>query len=472
VAAVALIGSVLLLAPGRVATSLWPDVPQKREQVVYSAVTCDGAALRSTFVTEHSDTIYLLAGVDGFISVRKTLVYYWPLTREWKTDSDTLNEQLTGSLVISGGQHRVLLPVDYTYRGTTSRYGISWESYTDEQARQETFEYQDASDTLARAVIVYTNAENRLNAERGRLIDAIRALVRAGKTAEVHRLVTKYNSLVEPVAPAQLGYEVRPLQKAFDVNLPAGTYSMRLEDWSGGTVEGSEKRLVVFSPRNAGVTGYDIIPGDRWTRPQESSSVMDVLYVSGASDLYLRPFEETELNDLDYSRMVDNQSLGSPRLFRWVRTRQFQSSVLHVRAEEAGRSAEAASTVLEQPYFVHQVPGPSLGYQIVPFDQSQPDQQGHDPSLVAFHLPSGSGHLRLSLSRPDGTRYPGSEREVRVLRQDRDGNGLFLLALLPLLGLGLPLLRRLKSGKTERGGHSGWQRHSLSAGSGRGSRSA
>jgi len=447
--AAALFGSVLLLAPGRAATILWTDVPQKLEQVVYSVVTYDGAALQSTFATEHSDTIYLLADVDSFVSVRKAFVYYWPLTREWKIDSDTLNEQLTGSLVISGGQHRVLLPVDYTYRSTTSRYGISWESYTDEQARQETSEYQDASDALARAVVAYTNTENRLNAERGRLIEAIRSLVRAGKTAEAQRLVTQYNSLVEPVAPVQLGYEVRPLQKAFGVNLPQGTYSMHLRDWSGGTLEGSEKQLVVFSPLSAGVIGYDIIPGDRWTRPQESSSVMDALYVSGTSDLYLRPFEETELNDLDYSRMVDNQSLGSPRLFRWVRTRQVQSSVLHLRAEGAGsRPAEAASIVIEQPYFVHQVPGSSLGYQIVPFNQSQPDQQGHDPSLVAFHLPSGSGRLRFYLSRPDGTPYPGSEREVRVLRQDRHGNGLFLLALLPLLGLGVPLLRRLKSGRT------------------------
>jgi len=456
VAVAVLLGSVLLLAPGRAATGLWPDVPQKQEQVVYSVLTYDGAALQSTFATEHSDTIYLLAGVDSFVSVWKTFVYYWPLAREWKTDSDTLNEQLTGSLVISGGQHRVLLPVDYTYRSTTSPYGISWESYTDEQARQEASEYQSASDALARATIAYTNTENRLNAERGRLINVIRSLVRAGKTAEAQREVTQYNSLVEPVAPAQLGYEVRPLQKAFDVNLPPGTYSMRLGDRSGGTLEGSEKRLVVFSPPSAGVTGYDIIPGDRWTRPQESSSVVDALYVSGTSDLYLRPFEETELNDLDYSRMVDNQSLGSPRLFRWVRTRQIQSSVLHVRSEGAGsRSAEAPSTVLEQPYFVHQVPGSSLGYQIVPFDQNQPDQQGHDPSLVAFHLPSGSGHLRFYLSRPDGTPYPGSEREVRVLRQDRHGNGLFLLALVPLLGLGLPLVRRLKSGKTERGGRCG-----------------
>jgi hypothetical protein len=449
VVAATLLGSALLLAPGRVATILWTDVPQKLEQVVYSAVTYDGAALQSTFATEHSDTVYLPADVDSFVSVRKAFVYYWPLTREWKTDSDTLNEQLTGSLVIWGAQHRVLLPVDYTYRSITNRYGILWESYTDEQARQETAEYQDASDALARAVIVYTNTETRLNAERGRLIDAIRSLVRAGKTAEAQRLVRQYNSLVEPVAPVHLGYEVRPLQQAFDVNLPTGTYSMHFRDLSGGTLEGSEKRLVVFSGLTAGAIGYDIIPGDRWTRSEESSSVGDALYVSGTSDLYLRPFEETEFNDLDYARMVDNQSLGSPRLFRWVRTQQVQSSVLHVRAEGAGlASAEAASTVVERPYFVHQVPGSSLGYQIVPFNPSQPDQQGHDPSLVAFHLPSGFEHLRFYLSRPDGTRYPGSEREVRMLRQDRHGKGLFLLALLPLLGLGAPVLRRLKSGKT------------------------
>ncbi len=440
-----LLGGAFLLGPGGAAGGLWADAPQKQEQVVYSVVTYDGAALQSTFATEHSDTMYLLSGVDSFVSAWKTLVYYWPLTREWKTDSDTLDEELTGSLVISGRQRRVLLPVEYTYRSTTGRYGTSWECYTGDQARQELSDYHSASDGLKRAVIAFTNSENRLNAERGRLIDAIRSLIRARKTGEAQGLVTQYNSLVEPVAPVQLGYEVRPIQKAFDLNLAAGTYSMHIEDSSGATLEGSDKRLVVFSPRSAGRIGYDIIPGDRWTRPQESSSAMETLYVSGTSDLYLRPFEQTELNDLDYSRMVDNQSLGSPRLFRSVRTRQVQGSVLHVRAQGAGPRSTGGDelvTVLEQPYFVHQVAGSSLGYSIVPFDPRQADQRGHDPSLVAFHLPNGSA--RFYLSRSDGTRCPGSEREIRVLRQERYGSGLFLLALLPLVGLVLPLMRRFR----------------------------
>ena len=442
----ALLGA-LLLGPGGASRSLWADVPQKQEQVVYSVVTYDGAALQSTFATEYSDTIYLLSGVDSFVSVWKTLVYYWPITREWKTDSDTLDEQLSGSLVISGPQRRVLPPVEYAYRSTTGRYGTSWELSTGDQARQELSDYQHASEALKQAVIAYTSLEDRLNVERGRLIDAIRSLVRAGKTGEAQRLVTRYNSLVEPVAPAQLGYEVRPIQRAFDLNLPAGTYSMHMEDASGGTLEGSEKRLVVFAARNAGSIGYDIIPGDRWTRPQESSSAMETLYVSGTSDLYLRPFEQTELNDLDYSRMVDNQSFGSPRLFRWVRTRQVQGSILHVDAQGAGPRSPGGDqlvTVVEQPYFVHQVAGSSLGYSIVPFDPRQPDQQGRDPSLVAFHLPNGSERLSFYLYRSDGTRYPGSERELRVLRQNRHGSGLFLLALLPLVGLVLPLLRRVR----------------------------
>ena len=442
----ALLGGALLLRPGGAAGDLWADVPQKQEQVVYSVVTYDEASLQSTFATEHSDTIYLLSGVDSFVSVWKTLVYYWPLTREWKTDSDTLDKQLTGSLVISGPQRRVLLPVEYTYRSATGRYGTSWEFYTGDQARQELSDYQQASEALKRADIAYTSLEDRLNVERGRLIDAIRSLVRAGKNGEAQRLVTRYNSLVEPAAPSQLGYEVRPIQRAFDLNLPAGTYSMHVEDASGGTLEGSEKRLVVFSPRNAGSIGYDIIPGDRWTRPQESSSMMETLYVSGTSDLYLRPFEQTEVNDLDYSRMVDNQSSGSPRLFRWVRTRQVQGSVLHVDAQGAPRSTgvDELVTVVEQPYFVRQVAGSSLGYSIVPFDPRQPDQQGHDPSLVAFRLPNRSERLSFYLSRSDGTRYPGSERVLRVLRQDRHGSDLFLLALLPLVGLVLPLLRRVR----------------------------
>ena len=148
--------------------------------------------------------------------------------------------------------------------------------------------------------------------------------------------------------------------------------------------------------------------------------------------------------------MVDNQSFGSPRTFRWVRSRQIKDSKLHVRAEVAGSTSKGMDgfeTIAESSYFVQQVAGTSLGYVIVPFDKSQPEQQGYNPSLVAFHLPNGSKRIRLHLSRPDGTTYPGSEREIRLVRQDQNGNDLFVFALLPLSGLVLPFMRRLKIGR-------------------------
>ena len=69
--------ALLILAPSILAHA---DVPVRTEQVIYAIVAYNGKDYSPTFAPESSDTIYLLADSDNFLSVRKTFIYWWPPT--------------------------------------------------------------------------------------------------------------------------------------------------------------------------------------------------------------------------------------------------------------------------------------------------------------------------------------------------------------------------------------------------------
>jgi hypothetical protein len=98
----------------------------------------------------------------------------------------------------------------------------------------------------------------------------------------------------------------------------------------------------------------------------------------------------------------------------------------------------------EQSFSVKQSGGSGLGYTIAPYDPVA--SPGQPPSLVAVPLPlePADGRLRLRLLDAQGREIPGSEREVRVVR-DSPRFALYLLAaLLPLLAMAGVLIARAR----------------------------
>ena len=96
------------------------------------------------------------------------------------------------------------------------------------------------------------------------------------------------------------------MQQAFILNLDPGTYSIRLVNPDGTVMESSEKTVIVHDRSRSNGIGFEVIPGDRWTRPESSVTPSSVLYVDGSADLYLRPFFEEEFNDLAYEKTINN----------------------------------------------------------------------------------------------------------------------------------------------------------------------
>ncbi|HEY9592845.1 MAG TPA: hypothetical protein VHE79_00110 [Spirochaetia bacterium] len=422
----------------------WTEVPVRTEELVWSMLAFNGRDYTATFATERSDAIYLLAGVDNFLSLRKTLVYWWPLTSDWKTDTDSLNVQFPGSLELRDARGRVreIALQSYTYFNVRGDYEVNWKVRTGKAAEEEIARYNALYDSYFKAMRDYQR-------DTAAYEDELRSLAtRIQKLKDGHgdyaALLQRLDTLPAPATPARPDYYVVPpaqMQQAFILNLPVGRYTIRLVSPDGTVAEGSERAVVVHARGRTGGVGFEIIPGDKWTRPEASVTPSSTIYASGAADLYLRPFFEDEYNDLFYARTIDNAARGNPSIVRWVRVQQVPRAGIVVR--RPGRGSE---TLSEKPFLVEQSQGNTLGYTISPWD---PNGSGRDkqPNLVAFPVPLRDGVKRLSINAVDAGGRPlaGSEREIRVVRPLEKRGALIALALSPLLLMAVVLVVRSRA---------------------------
>jgi hypothetical protein len=435
------VAALLLLLP---LSASFTEVPVRTEQLIWSMLSFNGRDYSPAFATEDSDTIYLLAGVDNFLSLRETLVYWWPISSEWKTDTDTLNVQFPGSLELrdSHGAVRRLELESYTYFNIRGDYEVNWKVVTGTAAEQELAKYASLYNSYFKAVQDYQVRNGAYTTELQSLAARIQKL--KDERRDYAALLQRLNTLPAPVAPVAPGYYVVPpasMQKAFILNLPTGRYSLRFINPDGSVAQGSEKTVVVHSRRRTGGVGFEVIPSDKWTRPEASVTPSSTLYVNGSADLYLRPFLEDEFNDLSYARTVNNAARGNANIARWVRIQQVPRAT--IRMDSPGNGI----TILkESPFLVRQSQGNSLGYTITAWVPNGPDKDTQ-PNLVAFRVPMNGGAkaIRIRAADQNAAFLAGGEREIRVVGPLPRTGLLVILALSPLLVLALVLTLRART---------------------------
>ena len=419
------------------------DVPVRVEQLIYSLTAFNGSGYSSTFALQTAPTIYLLAGTDNLLSVRKTLVYWWPTTAEWKVDTASLNQPFTGVLEVQGlgGSRRTITLQKATYFGVPTAGGPQWKVLTGADADREVAAAKRLSDEYFAAVTNYQEKSRKYDAEVEALGARISELRNQGRDASA--LAARLSALVRPAAPPPPdAYVAAPDQAedAFIVNLAPGEYSARLLAPGGSTIEGSDKKIIAYTPRRTGGIGYEVIPGDKWTRPEESKTPAAVLSVDGTTDLYLRPFFEDEVNDFLREKTVSNQSTGNPSLYKWVRMDDVPGATL----EAAGPGRDTV-TLAARPFVVSQSTGTGLGYTITPYDPktAAPDQS---PSIVAFpvSLEKAGRVIRLRTLDRSGHPIAGSERQVRIVQRPPLLSPYLLPALTPLIAMAIVLAARAR----------------------------
>ena len=182
-----------------------------------------------------------------------------------------------------------------------------------------------------------------------------------------------------------------------------------------------------------------MIPGGQSGPGPSLAHSVGILYVDGSTTLFLRPFLQDEYNDLAYQKAIRNDARGNPSLMSWVRIQQVPKALIEARTGDAN-----ATTIREQPFFVEQLSGATLGYRIVPLIRRE--HQGKDPSIIAFRVPMSSDRAVIRLRTLDarGVVLTGSERQIRVPSRGPASLLLILTALAPLLVMAIVLVMRLR----------------------------
>ena len=407
------------------------DSHDRAEQLIHSLVVFNGSGYSRTFSAESSGTIYLLADTDNFVTLRKTFVFYRPSDDALDTDTTLLDAVVDGSLEISGGDvnPRSLSMEEYTYYNLRSDGAARWRTATGRDAHHVYADYKDKLSTYREGLDAYRLDRATYDYMVGELERRIEEQNRAG--GDTARLEEVLGGLVAPTGPEfPEEYAAAPIRvdRAFVVNLPAGSYRTRLVRGDGRVLEGSEKTIVAFGRFGEPTIGYEVIPGDKWNRPVESNSGGSVIYVNGSSDLYLVAYHQHEFIDLHYEKLLRNDARGIPGMRRSVFVQEIPGMRIAVLD-----TSEAMPPIDKRPWFVEQERTTSHGYRIVPFDP-EGAHVDREPSLAAFHIDLGryGPRIRIALINNQGATIGGSTRDIRMLDESASPDALVLLALLPL----------------------------------------
>ncbi len=416
------------------------EPPPRTEQLIYSVVAFNGKDYSSTFCGEDSNAIYLQANVDNFLMVRKTFVYFWPITESYRLDTSVLNKNFDGILEIHDGKTTTSLEKQlFTYYNLRGTYELNWKVSKGEEALAVRRLYDASMAAYQNAVEEYRKRQQEYQKKLNDLSIEIGRLRREKK--DTAALVEELQSLTKPVEPRPPDdFAAAPVEprRAFVVNLPEGDYSIRFINPDGSVMESSDKQLRVFDIRREGKIGYELIPGDKWTRPVESKKPSSVLYLDGSTDIYIRPFIQNEYNDLYYEKLLDNQAEGNANLFKWVRLQQVPAG--RIRIQGGNRPAVTAE---EEPFFIRQREGSTLGYRIIPYSDPSVDTS-RPPSLIAVHIPLSkeTKKTQFYLLSEEGEIVTGSERQIRVITAESAGTLPLLLVFFPILFMIISLLLR------------------------------
>ncbi|MFH1445948.1 MAG: hypothetical protein ABIG43_00860 [Chloroflexota bacterium] len=393
---------------------------------VYGTNHYNGATYSSALVPLTVDTFYLLADKTSIVAAKFTQVYYWPITNEYKADWDSANIIVDGSLEIVKG-NKVIQTVDL------SEYVIQFDGnnkidtsvlYLDSDAKVARENYETMQAKYRNDLSAYYQLLNEYTA----IFQAALAELQRGN-------ITEDQLPQAPPALDDLSLFSTGLLFGFPVNLSVGEYEIRLRLPDESVHPDSQKHLVVFDSLGEGI-GYSISGEERWNLPENTSSINEVVYSLKDGTYFIQPVYQKLYNERYYTRMNNPQDTTT-RTDRtlWVPFRSAEDVNLSIAGQEG------ITELNLQPFYVHQILGSKLGYNIIPFDPESMSQ----PSFTAFKIKlENSLVYSIKLKDKNGEILVGSAREVRIINTNRAWL-VYLVSAFPLIiGLGAVFMRRKK----------------------------
>src|SRR5439155_802258 len=139
------------------------QVPVKERQFVYGINAFAWEGYAGSLSARPAHTIYVLAGHRSIVSARETLVYFWPITGEYRADWSGLNASVAGALeVFQAGRAVTVLPrqsyvIQYP-NGPDSGPAVL---YVGEEAEHRYRAFLEARDRYRDATAQYLEARRR-----------------------------------------------------------------------------------------------------------------------------------------------------------------------------------------------------------------------------------------------------------------------------------------------------------------------
>lgn len=427
---VALLFLFALLAP--LSVSAQEDV-ERIESFVYGINASVPGAVVGTFAPPIVDEIYLLTGYTSILSPRRTNIYYWPITNEYRAAWSSLNEGVEGTLeVLQGGEVLTTLErTPYTIHFSQGEGAPKPQLYTGDEAFAADERFLAEQEAYRQATIAYQEA-------REAWLEEARQAQARGEDPQARSPA--------PEPPPVFNTFSTGVNLGFPLDLEEGSYQIRTRRPDGEIVPDSVRDLVVFGPRRTGV-GYEVIPEKRWTFPEETNAPSDAILADPDSVLFLKPHIAREYPALAYERLQDPQYKGSggSSEWSWESGEFLEEGIL-----EIARGGEVEERVPLQAYFVKQNPGKEFGYEIWPYDPNTPELTPR-ADFVGYRIDISSDRppTELRLRSADNEIMVGSPRAIRMAEQNPLPY-LLLIALVPvLLGTVIILWRRRRTALTK-----------------------
>jgi hypothetical protein len=394
-------GGLLLVLAFLLTSSAFAQAPEKERRFVYGLNLFDGTEYATGFAPHTVDTVYLLAGHVGVLDPKVTEVYFWPITNEIRPDFASLNDLVPGRLEI-GQAGRVIETLDLT---------------------EYVMQIDPAAGLVGGKVFLGAEAHARWAAfqtERAAYLERLRrhteAMLNHNRRLEELRAASAPGAIIAlepPPEPAPFSLYSTEVGRGFPIDLSPGEYTIRLREPGGRIVEDSEKRLIVFAPRRAGV-GYEVIPQERWTFPEQASEPAEVLYTVPGGVAYLRPYAAHEVDAEAQARLRNPQDLAAPpHQWQWVNVGPVEPGTLLV------HDGVREQQIPLSDFTVEQAPGGTLGYRVVPFVAA-----GARPTSrrIVWKRRQGVAPCACALSTPTAASWPAAHARSSWCRQRRAGS--------------------------------------------------
>ncbi len=387
------------------------------EEIVYNLDLFSGNNYTpGVFSPLKAKTIYIVSDVNNVFSPEITKVYFWPVTGEYVADWFALDKYIGKTLEI--------LKNDKVFLSLKKRkYSLAYSegNYTllvGKEATQSYENYKNAKEMSSRYWKDYIDYQQKL-AEYQR------------KKAEGEKNLKEPEP---PKEPEKSKAEIPEPVDAFILNLKEGKYKIRVRDDKGEIIEGTEKNLVVFSGKQA--VGYQIIRKNNW--PERCDNPLVTIYLAGKDILYFTPVRETGYDNFYYSKLLNPQTIkGVKGAWSWVYLEPTKNLTLSF-----SKSKEVLKKIESFKYYVDLIPGHALGFNIVKYDEESPPE-GSPTQLMAYKLElKEKGGYKIKLADSTGEVVSGSERDIRMVREENTWI-IYLPALISLpFGLFIFIVRR------------------------------